>query len=150
GGEFCGLTCKPAKVLVVSEEAETLWAARRDTLGIGDHVSFLLRPFRGRPDYSQWTEFLDHVGQCLEKEKVDLLIFDPLAALWPVVDENDAAGVQSALAPLHSLADGRGILLVHHPKKGDGQEATASRGSGALPAFADIVLEMRRFKADEP
>jgi hypothetical protein len=37
--------------------------------------------------------------------------------------------------------------LVHHLRKGDGQEATGARGSGALPAFVDVILELRRYDA---
>jgi hypothetical protein len=33
-------------------------------------------------------------------------------------------------------------------RKSDGKEGTASRGSGALPAFVDIIMEMRRFNPD--
>src|SRR5262249_33966311 len=70
--------------------------------------------------------------------------FDTLANLWPVRDENDAAGVQTALMPLHQLTDRASLLLTHHTRKSDGQEATASRGSGALPAFVDTIIELRR------
>jgi hypothetical protein len=34
--------------------------------------------------------------------------------------------------------------------KTDSKEAKASRGSGALPAAADVILELRRAKADDP
>ena len=33
---------------MVSEESEHLWAARRDELNIGDHVSVICKPFLGR------------------------------------------------------------------------------------------------------
>ena len=44
---------------------------------------------------------------------------------------------------------GAAILLVHHPRKGDASEGQASRGSGALPGFVDIIVELRRFSAKE-
>ena len=48
--------------------------------------------------------------------------------------------------PLRALADaGTAVLLIHHPRKGDGTEGQASRGGGALPAFVDILIELRRF-----
>jgi hypothetical protein len=50
-----------------------------------------------------------------------------------------------ALAPLHLITEaGAAVLLAHHPRKSDGKEGKASRGSGALPGFADIIIEMRR------
>lgn len=48
-----------------------------------------------------------------------------------------------------NLASRRGLLLVHHLKKGDGAEATGSRGSGALPGFVDTIVEMRRHDAKD-
>jgi hypothetical protein len=76
----------------------------------------------------------------------DLIVFDTLAGLWPVRDENDAGQVQECLQPLQELAGtDRSIWLNHHLRKGDGAEATGHRGSGALCAFADILLELRRY-----
>ncbi len=36
-------------------------------------------------------------------------------------------------------------ILVHHPRKSEGDQGQASRGSGALPGFVDIIVELRRF-----
>ncbi len=146
GGEFCGFPVVPAKVLVVTEENESRWAERRDSLGLGDHVSFLIRPFVMKPAFGDWFAFIDHLVHLQGKVPADLIVLDTLSNLWPVGDENDAAQVQRALMPLRKLAvdDRSGMLLVHHPRKGDGQEATSTRGSGALPAFVDAILELRR------
>ncbi|MFH1419291.1 MAG: hypothetical protein ABII12_13530, partial [Planctomycetota bacterium] len=73
---------------------------------------------------------------------------DTIAALLPCDNENDASKMLTALAPLHTWTEaGAGVLLSHHPRKGDGGEAQAARGSGALPGFVDIILELRRFDA---
>src|SRR5262249_45189880 len=37
----------------------------------------------------------------------------------------------------------------HHPRKGDAGEGQASRGSGALPGFVDVILEMRRVRPSD-
>jgi hypothetical protein len=34
------------------------------------------------------------------------------------------------------------VLQVHHPRRGRHEAGQAARGSGALAAFADILLEM--------
>src|SRR5262249_19775689 len=34
------------------------------------------------------------------------------------------------------------VLLLHHPRKHQGLDGQMSRGSGALPGFADILIEM--------
>jgi hypothetical protein len=48
-----------------------------------------------------------------------------------------------ALLPLTRLTDlGIAVLLLHHPGKGKPLPGQAARGSGALPGFADILVEM--------
>jgi len=144
-GEFCGLDVQHAKVLYVTEEPEDLWADRRDAVHIGDHVRFQIRPFTVRPSMVEWTAFLDHVRSVRDGWPYDLLVMDTISNLWPVRDENDNAQVGGALMPLWSLGPDVAVLLVHHLRKGDGQEATASRGAGAMTAFVDTILELRRF-----
>jgi hypothetical protein len=54
-----------------------------------------------------------------------------------------AAKALEALRPLELLtADGASVLLLHHPKKGDVLAGQAARGSGALCAYADVLLEL--------
>jgi hypothetical protein len=79
-------------------------------------------------------------------EPTDLVVFDTISNLWPVRDENDAGEVQEALMPLRQLTIEAALKLVHHLRKGDGAEVTGSRGSIALPAFADTILELRRYQ----
>jgi hypothetical protein len=145
GGPFLGQTAKPCRVLYVTEEAETRWAARRDKLGLSDHVTFIVRPFRAKPNRAQWSAFLDYVRQVQEREQYDVIIFDTISNLWPVRDENNAVDVQEALMPLHSAIGNAALVLVHHLRKSDGGEGTASRGSGALLAWVDIIVELRRY-----
>lgn len=149
GGEFCGRTVAQCRVLYVTEESEILWAARRDELGLTDAIHFDSRPFKGRPNVVTWLAYIGHLQKWCDAHAIDVIIFDTLSALWPVNDENNAAEVQAALMPLQGLAKGRLVLPVHHNRKSDGQEATAARGSGALPAFVDVILELRRFAPDK-
>ncbi len=149
GGQLVGPVA-PCRVLVVSEEASGLWAQRRDAIGIGDHVHFILRPFKGKPDFGQWQGFVNHLTRLVIEKGFGLVVLDPLANLLPVRDENDAAAMIAALTPLYAITEaGAAVLLLHHPRKGDGGEGQAARGSGALPGFVDIILELRRFNAAE-
>ena len=60
-------------------------------------------------------------------------------------EENDSAGVDEALMPLWRIAEaGAAVLLVHHMRKGKGEEFTAARGSGSLSAFPEILAELSR------
>lgn len=149
GVALCGYEVSPTIVLYVTEEPQSRWARRRDALRIGDNVHFWCRPFRGKPTITTWLMFL----QCVQEKAVaigaNLVIFDTLSALWPVYNENDAGEVQAALMPLWNLVEHSALLLVHHLKKGDGAEATGSRGSGALPGFVDTIMELRRHDAQD-
>jgi hypothetical protein len=147
GGPFLGREAKPSRVLYVTEEQESRWAERRDKLGLGDHVAFVVRPFRAKPDREQWGAFLDHLRGAQRREQFDVIIFDTISNLWPVRDENSAPEVQEALMPLHGVIGDAALVLVHHLRKSDGHEGTGSRGSGALLAWVDVIVELRRFDA---
>jgi AAA domain len=150
GGTFCGQAVLPSRVLYITEESEHRWAVRRDELGLMDHVDFIVRPFRRKPSFPDWFQFLQDVEALLKANRHDLAVMDTVSKLWPVRDENDAAEVERALMPLHGLtAAGAAVKMVHHLRKGDGAEATGTRGSGVLPATADTILELRRFRPDD-
>jgi hypothetical protein len=146
GGNFIGRQTQAARVLYVSEESEGRWAARRDAVGIHDHCEFLIRPFKTKADHGGWQRLIDHLAGLVGRRGYDLVVLDTLANLWPVRDENDASAVQAALMPLHAVCGSHAALcLVHHLRKSDGAEATASRGSGALTGWVDTIIEFRRY-----
>jgi hypothetical protein len=130
---------------MVTEESESRWAERRDQLGLKDNIDFLIRPFRNKASWDSWKGLLAYLAGLCQRQAYDLVVFDPLVYLWPVRDENDASQVEAALMPLHGLGEATTPFLVHHNRKGDGQEGTASRGSGALPGFVDTIMELRRY-----
>jgi AAA domain len=135
GGELAGRPVAAGRAVVVSEEAPALWAQRGRRLGFGPHLSFLCRPFLRKPSPAEWQALIDR----LAGPAWDLVVIDPLAAFLPGPDENHAATVLAALAPLQRLtAAGSAVLLLHHPRKEDGEP----RGSGALSGFADVMIEM--------
>jgi hypothetical protein len=138
-----------SKVLVISEEGAGLWARRRDEIGFTDEIQFLCKPFRGRPSKTEWEHFIVWVAEGVRDGKFRVVIFDTISSMWPCDNENDASKVIAAMNPLHHLTEaGAAVLLVHHPRKGDGTEGQASRGSGALPGFVDTILELRRYEPE--
>lgn len=149
-GQFLGRAVKASKVLYVSEEGEQHWVRRRDTLSLGDHCGFYLQPFKAKPAFDDWGRFVTQLAEDVAQYQFDLVVFDTLAKLWPVREENDAGSVDDALMPLwHLTKAGAGVLLIHHLRKSGGAEYTGSRGSGALSAFPDIVMELTRFDATD-
>jgi hypothetical protein len=147
-GTFLGQPIRATRILLVSEEGESHWVRRRDKLGIGDHVGYYLQPFPIRPTPVDWVGFIQDIRKDVEAHKFDLVVFDTIAKLWPVREENAAGEVDEALMPLWELTKaGAAVLLFHHLKKMGGQEFTGARGSGALAAFPDILVELTRFDA---
>jgi len=152
GAPLAGRQVQPGSALVVTEEGAGLWHARCQTFGIGDHVSFAFRPFLFAPDLKRWKMLTDNLSELHHKERLDLVVIDPLATHWPCRDENHAAGIMESLAPLRALASMNvAVLLLHHPRKARGGGGRDARGSGALSAFIDVLIEMTWYsRAEEP
>jgi hypothetical protein len=144
-GRFIGQWVRPCKVLVITEEHPDEWAERRDLLGLKDHIDVLVRPAMYKMSAGEWLVFLNKLKATQQRNQYDLIVIDPISNLWPVKDENNAAEVQAALMPLHQVLGDAAMLLLHHLRKAEGQEGTQSRGSGAIAAFIDLLVELRRF-----
>jgi hypothetical protein len=143
GGMLAGLPLAAGRAVVVSEEDPSLWRDRGRVLAFGDHLRWICRPFLGKPREEEWLALLGQIGRLHDEAKVDLLVLDSLANLSPMRSENDAAEMLRTLLPLQGLTR-RGIcaLISHHPRKGLIVPGQAARGSGALPGFVDLILEM--------
>jgi hypothetical protein len=78
------------------------------------------------------------------EQGLDLAVFDTVAAMPPAGSESNVNAVLAAVKPLEQLTRaGVSILLLHHPRKDECLPGQAARGSGALSAYADILIEMR-------
>jgi archaellum biogenesis ATPase FlaH len=138
-------------VLIVSEEPPGVWARRRDALGLdADRVLIVQRPSFARTNALEWRRLIEGLREDIAAHDVALVVIDTLPSVWPTVNENDASEVLEAIGPLRDLSEaGAAVLIVMHPRKGGGAEATATRGSGALPGFVDVIVELRRHNAED-
>jgi hypothetical protein len=143
GGELAGLAARAGKAAVVSEESIEQWRLRKQKFGFGPHICWICRPFRGRPRLDHWQALLEHLLDLRKDHAIDLVVIDPLAAFLPARSESEVGSVMEALLPLQQLTGaGLAVLLLHHPRKQGGPDGLWARGSGALPAHADILIEM--------
>jgi hypothetical protein len=86
---------------------------------------------------------VEQSGAILGADGNRLLVVDTVAMLMPAGVESNPGGLARALAPLRQLTEqGVAVWLLHHPRKGKARAGQWSRASGALPASADIALEM--------
>lgn len=143
GGTLAGLAVHPGRAAVVSEESPEQWRLRGGKFVFGDHLRWLCRPFRGKPDFPDWLALLDHLLGLHARAPLDLAVIDPLAAFLPSRAESHAGTMLEALLPLQRLtAAGVAVLLLHHPRKQAAADGQHARGSGALSGFVDVLIEM--------
>ncbi|MFN4258454.1 MAG: AAA family ATPase [Gemmataceae bacterium] len=143
GGVLAGLPVRPAKAVIVSEESIAQWRLRKQKFRFGPHISWLCRPFRGQPSLEAWQDLIAHFLDYRQEQGIDVVVIDPLASFLPLRSEANATGMLQALLPLQPLTQaGLAVLLLHHPRKNRSADGEWSRGSGALPAHVDIILEM--------
>ena len=143
GGRVADLAVGAGRAAVVSEEAPQLWRHRSARFDFGRHVCWVCRPFPKKPTMADWSELLAHVGDLRREHGLQLAVFDALAAFLPSGTENHAGTMVEALKPLQQLAEsGLSVLVLHHTKKGTVLDGQSARGSGALPACVDILIEM--------
>jgi hypothetical protein len=144
GGELAGLPLAAGKAAVVSEESPAHWVGRSDKLDFGSHVCWFCRPFPGKPRPEQWEALVDRLAEVHARHGLSLVAIDPLSTFFPGRGENNAELMLEFLMPLRRLtALDLSVLLLHHPSKEETAAGLAGRGSGALHAFTDILLEMK-------
>ena len=143
GGELGGREVIPGKAVIVSEEDADEWDERCRQFKLDDHVLWMCRPFEGVPTQEQWLQLIERVAFYRREFGADLAVFDPLAELLPSGSEFSSRNMEAALKPLRQLTDaGMAVLLLHHPRKQVSRSGHAARGTGALSAFVDILIEM--------
>ena len=144
GGEVGGLPVVAGRTCVLSEESAEHWIRRGERFDFGPDVRFCCRPFPGKPSSESWRELIAGLARPADEgPPFDLVVIDTLSALMPGGVENQADALLDVLRPLERLtAAGTAVLLMHHPRKGRVFAGQSARGSGALSAYADILVEM--------
>ena len=143
GGTLADRALTAGRALVVSEEPPGKWVERSQCVDLDGHVDWFCLPFAGKPTHEAWLEFVADVERQHERQPFALLVIDALANLSPMRSENDAVQMLRPLQPLRRLTErGVAVLIAHHPHKGRTLPGQAARGSGALAAFVDIIVEM--------
>lgn len=147
--EFAGQPTFRRKVLIISEESPSEWVEKRQEFNLDDVDDVLIwaRPVGQKFISKTWLEFVKYTSDYCIENQVELVIVDTLSTFWPVDNENDAPQMMKCLVPLYNFTEKNiAVLLIHHFRKSGGGEATASRGSGALPGFVDNIIEFTRME----
>jgi len=147
---FLGHATKKANVLYVTEEFQRtfLLALERTGLLKEDLAGLHILP---RNEWSgvPWSLLAERIKQLCVNLKIDWLVVDTfftICGLNRADQQNDAGLVDSAVAPLRSIAGDLDIAVQvdRHERKSGGSIGESGMGSVALTAAADIVLRLQR------
>lgn len=99
-----------------------------------------------------WRDLVSAVVAEAARVGAVLAVVDTLS-FWgalPAEREKDAGAAQEVMEPLIEAAgEELAIVLLHHQRKGGGEDGEAIRGSGALAGAADVLLELERPSGDK-
>jgi hypothetical protein len=150
GGSLAGVPVSAGRAVVLSEESPEEWEPRCRLLKMGEHIRLACRPYTGRPTIAEWHDLAGELLDFRRREGLDLVAIDTLTMFFPNPHENVASAMMDNLQPLRQLtAAGLAVLLIHHPTKGATTTGQAARGSGALLAHTDVIIEKYYFAKPE-
>jgi AAA domain len=98
-----------------------------------------------------WDTLIEEATAEAKRIGATVIVVDSLS-FWSALgegQENDSAVMQRILGAL-GVATGAGlaVVLVHHQRKGGGEDGDAVRGSGAIFAAVDMLIEVERPASD--
>jgi RecA-family ATPase len=98
------------------------------------------------------AELIKHMVEKIPERQIGAVFIDPFVGTHDV-SENDNGAINSVLAEIRTIADATGcaIGLVHHIRKGNGEDATIDsvRGANSLIGAARAARVINRLNKDE-
>lgn len=106
----------------------------------------------GRDGLTLNDALLDKMIEHVKRNKIGVIIMDPFVSTH-LVNENSNSGIQAVVAMVRRLArdTDASVVLVHHIRKGNGEDATIDsvRGAGALIGAARAARVVNRVSVDD-
>jgi hypothetical protein len=143
---FVGRYVRPGPVVYLTEEPLALLRPKLVGLAGAAGLSLVCRDNAPRPKPSWASSIRQAAARCREAG-ARLLVIDTLAewARFKADAEKDAGAMAEAAAALaDAAAEGIAIVLVHHHRKGGGEDGEALRGSSALPGAVNVIVDLTR------
>ena len=155
-GTWLGESAKELRCVYLGEEPGFRFGKRlTDAHVSADTVRarFAYVDARSLRDCPTWEDKLGRVRAYIDamSERPNLLVIDTLGFWAGLSDFNDYATVSREFKPVLDFAQGASIavLLVHHSRKGNGEDIDAISGSNALAANAGAVALLSLIKDNE-
>lgn len=159
-GEFAGIPIHPGNeqlLILGPDQSETSWGGYLSAVGLADergHLNPAIVAMTTAETFFQLDEYwLTKVEEKLREHGPLVVLLDSYSAAIRSlgIDENRSESA-TPLMKLHNLIHqyGSTLIVIHHSNKagGEGSAARASRGSSAITAAADNLIEMSSFKGD--
>ena len=155
-GTWLGEPAKELRCVYLGEEPGFRFGKRlRDSQVSADtaRARFAYVDARSLSDSPTWQEKLERVRAYIDAMSVrpNLLVIDTLGFWAGLSDFNDYATVSREFKPVLDFAQGTSIavMLVHHSRKGNGQDIDAISGSNALAANAGAVALLSKIDGND-
>ena len=151
GHTFLGQPTMACKVIYVTEQAPGpfIEALRRaGLLARGDDLRIV---FRRDVAHLPWPELVATIAADAFRDGYGVAIFDTIAKLAGIREENDAGQTAIAMSPLQDAAhDGLCVIVARHDRKSGGEVGESGRGSSAISGDVDVILQLRRPEGNQP
>ena len=155
-GTWLGEPAKELRCVYLGEEPGFRFGKRlRDSQVSADtaRARFAYVDARSLSDSPTWQEKLERVRAYIDAMSVrpNLLVIDTLGFWAGLSDFNDYATVSREFKPVLDFAQGTSVavMLVHHSRKGNGQDIDAISGSNALAANAGAVALLSKVDGND-
>lgn len=100
----------------------------------------------GEPDINLKDEkVVERIRETVGAFQPDLIIFDPVAKLWPGIDNNIEAEVGAMLQTVDAVRQGATALIVTHARK----DQASYRGVTTLPDLVDVMASIEKITETE-
>jgi RecA-family ATPase len=99
------------------------------------------------------TKLVEYLCAKIPEKQIGCVFIDPFVAAHSLSSENDNVGINAIVAEIRRVADETkcAIGLVHHIRKGNGEDASIDsvRGAGSLIGAARAARVVNRMSADD-
>lgn len=149
----CGMTwlgkpTRQAKTLIVLGEGKAGFMSRlQGWMTAHGKTAEDLRPWLSFIDRANLNndESLSRIREVVEREGVEVVVYDTWAATSGIMKEDDAVLTTQTINRVKDAMPDLTHLFIHHPRKAEQDtDAPVMRGSGAFEGAADIVMMMYR------
>lgn len=151
GSPFLGQPTMACKVIYVTEQAPGPFREaleRAGLLGRGDELRLV---FRREIGDVPWPELVATIAADALRDGYAVIVFDTLAKLAGIREENDSGETARAMSPLQDGGhDGLCVIVARHDRKSGGDVGESGRGSSAISGDVDVILQLRRPEGNQP